>query len=236
MGKHGQYGALVALCLCAAPAAAGCRLALALGFDVSRSVDAADYRIMQAGLAAALRAPDVQRAALAPPDHVSIAVYEWSGRDMQVPVLPWTEVRSAADLEAMARAVEGHARSDRMLPTGLGAALAHGHGLLAGAPPCAARTLDIAGDGQNNDGIPPARIYETHDFTGITVNGLSIGGHERDIRPYYQAEVIHGPGAFVEPAPTQADFPAAIRRKLEKELAPRLMGALIGTGPVLMRQ
>lgn len=230
MGQHGQYGALVAALL-AGPAAAECRLALALGFDVSRSVNAADYRIMQAGLAAALRTPEVQRAALTPPDHVAIAVYEWSGQRQQVLIQPWTEVRSAADLEALALAMEAHVRGDKRWPTGLGAALAYGHGLLAEAPVCAAQTLDIAGDGQNNDGISPARAYVKYDFTGITVNGLPIGGHESDISTYYQTEVMRGPGAFVEPARTQEDFPDAIQRKLEKELSPRLLGA--AEGPVL---
>ncbi len=230
MGQHGQYGALVALAL-AGPAGAECRLALALGFDVSRSVDAADYRIMQTGLAAALRAPAVRKAALTPPDHVALALYEWSGQREQVLILPWTEVRSAADLEALALAVEAHRRGKKLSPTGLGAALAYGHGLLAEAPPCAAQTLDIAGDGQNNDGISPARAYATYDFAGLTVNGLPIGGHESDISLYYRTEVMRGPGAFVEPARTQADFPDAIRRKLEKELSPRLLGA--AGGPVL---
>lgn len=224
MGQHGQYGALVAALL-AGPAGAECRLALALGFDVSRSVDAADYRIMQAGLAAALRAPAVQRAALAPPDHVALAVYEWSGQGQQVLIQPWTEIGSAADLEVLAQAVEAHVRPEKLWPTGLGAALVYGRELLDDAPPCAAHTLDIAGDGQNNDGISPARAYEKYDFSGITVNGLPIGGHESDISLYYQSQVMRGPGAFVEPAKTQEDFPDAIRKKLEKELAPRLMGA-----------
>ena len=224
MGKHGQYGALVALLL-AAPAAADCRLALALGFDVSRSVDARDYAIMQQGLAAALRDTAVRRAALAPPDHVALALYEWAGKDDQTLVIGWTELRGEGDLDRLAAAVEAHGRETAIGPTGLGAALDYGQALLASAPACAAQTLDIAGDGQNNDGIAPDRLYATRDFAGITVNGLPIGGHEHDIALYYRDAVMHGPGAFVEPAPGMQDFPAAIRRKLEKELAPRLMGA-----------
>ena len=59
MGKHGQYRALVTaaaglLGLACAPAAASCRLALALGMDVSRSVDDNDYAIQRDGLLAAL--------------------------------------------------------------------------------------------------------------------------------------------------------------------------------------
>ena len=62
------------LALVAAPAAAECRLALALAFDVSASVDAREYRLMMQGTAAALRDPDVTRAALSG-NPVALAAY-----------------------------------------------------------------------------------------------------------------------------------------------------------------
>ncbi len=227
MGKHGKYRALVgvALALMAGPAAAGCRLGLALGMDVSRSVDARDYAIQQQGLADALRAPEIRRAFLAGPDQVMFSVYEWSGQGDQRVIVPWVLVRSDADLEALVAIVGGHERAEKRLPTALGEALAFGRELLDEAAGCATRTLDISGDGQNNVGLSPARIYERIDFSGITVNGLPIGDHERDISAYYQAQVIHGPGAFIQPAPSQKDFPEAIRRKLERELTVKLLGA-----------
>ena len=65
MVQHGKHRALVAaaaLALWAGPGWGACRLALALGFDVSRSVDAADYRVQRDGILAALpRARLVQR-------------------------------------------------------------------------------------------------------------------------------------------------------------------------------
>lgn len=223
MGKYGQYGALVGLLL-AGPAGAGCRLALALGFDVSRSIDARDYEIQRQGLMAALQAADIRRAFLVPPDPVAVTLFEWSGKADQRVILPWVMVESAADLDAMVMAIGGHVRGEQRLPTGLGAALSFGRALLANAPVCAAMTLDMAGDGQSNDGPSPERIYATVDFAGVTVNGLAIGDHERDITRYYETEVIRGPGAFVEPAPSQKDFPRAIRRKLQRELETKLLG------------
>jgi hypothetical protein len=95
------------------------------------------------------------------------------------------------------------------------------------APVCQRRVIDVAGDGRNNDGISVARTYEREDFTGITVNGLAVGEHEADIVDYYQTEVIRGPGAFVELAPRQADYPDAIRRKLLRELQGPMIGLFL---------
>ena len=91
--------------------------------------------------------------------------------------------------------------------------------------------IDVAGDGQNNEGISVARTYEREDFTGITVNGLAVGEHEAGILDYFATEVIRGPGAFVESAPRQQDYPAAIRRKLLRELEGPVIGGLVAPRP-----
>jgi hypothetical protein len=120
--------------------------------------------------------------------------------------------------------VAGHQRSEARLSTAIGGALLFGRDLLARMPECEAWTLDLSGDGRNNEGTDPARAYAREDFSDVTVNGLAIGGHERDIAQYFAAEVIRGPGAFVEVAALHEDFPRAIRRKLERELTERLFG------------
>jgi hypothetical protein len=43
---------------------------------------------------------------------------------------------------------------------------------------------------------------------------------------YFQTEVIRGPGAFVELALRQTDYPDAILRKLLRELEGPMIGAL----------
>lgn len=226
MGQHAQYRALVALFLvCAAgPAAAGCRLALALGFDVSRSVDAADYAIQRDGLLAALADPVIVDAFLKPEEPVALALYEWSGQAHQDVVVDWRLIEGPGDLAAVAAAVAGHERAAAHLPTGLGTALDFGRALVARAPDCAAHTLDLSGDGRSNDGDGPREVYAKADFGDLMVNGLAIGGHEADIAIYYRREVIRGPGAFVEVARRHTDFPRAIRRKLERELTEQLIG------------
>jgi hypothetical protein len=197
--------------------------------DVSRSVDMPDYEIQRQGLVAALQSPPIREAFLRPEGHVVFALYEWSGEGVQTIIVPWTEVRSGADIDRMIEAVATHVRDERRLATALGEAISFGRALLAEAPACASYTLDISGDGQNNQGPEPDRIYAGQDFGGITVNGLAIGEHERGLVDYYERHVIHGPGAFVVPAPHQRDFPRAIRVKLEKELNVRLIGA-VGRG------
>lgn len=207
-----------AAALLAQPAGAACRLALALAFDVSRSVDAADYRIQRDGFVAALRDPEIRAAFLDPADHVALLVYEWSGRRHQEIVIGWTEVRHPEDLDRMADQIGARVAYGGFLPTAIGYGLEYGRALMGSAPECRARVIDVSGDGRNNDGMTPRDAYRREDFGNILVNGLAIGGHEADIVGYYFAEVIRGPGAFVEPASGHQDFPRAIRRKLLREL------------------
>jgi len=215
---------LLALLGGAGPAVA-CRLALALGFDVSSSVDAADYAIQRDGIVAALEAPEIRRAFLAPDEPVALAIFEWGARQRQVLVVDWLVVREAADLDRVAETLRLRGDLRPWEPTAIGAALSYARELFAAAPSCAARTLDLSGDGRNNDWLAPARVYAREDFGDILVNGLAIGGHEADIAAYYAREVIRGPGAFVVTARTHTDFPPAIRRKLERELTGPVFGA-----------
>jgi hypothetical protein len=210
--------------------AAPCRLGLALGFDVSRSVDDRAYAIQIEGILAALADPEVRAALLTPGRPVALAVYEWSGERQQTVISSWMLMLAPADIDLVADRVAGHRRSPDNWYTGVGAALAFGHRLLSQVEHCDFRTLDLSGDGRNNHGPDPAQVYRRLDFDGITVNGLAIEGIERDIAAWYAREVIRGPGAFVEVARSADDFPAAFRRKLLRELSAPLFGALARPG------
>ena len=216
---------LLALCF-GQPAGADCRLALALAVDVSRSIDAQDYVIQTDGLAAALSDREVRSAIFGPEGEVALAIYYWSGKGYQDLVQPWVILDSPEALDAAIWEVRRTPRPEAPLATALGNALSYGLDLMADAPDCERRVIDVAGDGRNNDGISVARTYEREDFTGITVNGLAVGEHEADIVEYYHDELIRGPDAFVEVAPRQTDYPDAIRRKLLRELEGPMIGAL----------
>lgn len=210
----------------ATPALGDCRLALMLAVDVSRSIDAQDYVIQTDGLAAALSDKDVRAAIFGPEGEVALSIYYWSGRGYQDLVQPWVILDSPEALDAAIWEVRRTPRPAAPLATALGDALSYGLDLMSDAPECERRVIDVAGDGRNNDGISVARTYEREDFTGITINGLAVGEHEADIVQYYEGELIRGPGAFVELAPRQTDYPEAIRRKLLRELEGPMIGAL----------
>jgi hypothetical protein len=214
----------LALLTCLAPdPARACRLALALGFDVSRSVDAADYRVQTDGIVAALHDPRVRDLILVPAQPVAMAIYEWSGpREMSL-VADWALLETAADIDQMALAVLTHQRQAIGL-TAVGDAVAYGGDLLARAPDCLWQTIDISGDGMTNRGPQPRQVYAEGGFEGITVNGLAIGGHEASILSWFERNVRHGPGAFVEFAPYHTDFPRIFLRKLIRELQPPIYG------------
>lgn len=217
--------------LFAAPSVAAqeqCRLALQLGLDVSASVDPAEYRLQVEGLAAALIDPIVSDAFFNGPGPVALSVFEWSGRFQQDIVIDWTLITREADLIAIADRIASAERGTQDYPTALGYALGFAATRFREAPDCLFQTLDISGDGQNNDGFPPGSAFEHFEFEGVTVNGLAIGGASRLIEDYYAAEVIHGPGAFVEYALNHDHFAEAMQRKLERELRAMIFGG----GPI----
>ncbi len=204
-----------------------CRLALLLGMDVSASVDTNEYLLQQQGLISALLSPEVQNGFFNGPGPVAFAVYEWSGRFQQDMLVEWTMIRTQADLLAVTEEVARGTRTHEDFPTALGYAIGFAAQAFAQAPPCLFQTLDISGDGQNNDGFPPEAAYAHFGLEGVTVNGLAIGGASREIELYYEAEVIRGPGAFVEHALNHDHFAEAMRRKLERELRAMILGEVL---------
>lgn len=231
--------AALALALAATPAWAECRQALALGVDVSGSVDSREYELQMGGLAAALEDEAVAAVLLVAPEWpVHIAVFEWSGPGSQRTVLDWVAIDGP---EALAGAT-ARLRATRRVPlhpsTAIGEAMLYGAGLLAQRPECPRWTLDLSGDGRANTMPRPRHVREQGSMGRITVNALVIG-HDApvhaairrvtiaELQAYFETEVIHGPGAFVETAMGYADFENAMRRKLLRELE----GLSVGQAP-----
>ncbi len=214
--------------LLAAPAGAACRQALALGLDVSDSVDAREYRLQMDGLAGALLKGEVQQAFLAFPDApVRLYIFEWAGSGSRRLILDWHEIASASDLQAVADLLRRTGRMPMDPATAIGEAMRAGAGALAAQGECWRRVLDLSGDGESNSGARPREVRGDAAFAGITVNGLVIGQVARggrrsagiaQLQAYYAAEVILGPDAFTEVALGFDDFEAAMTRKLLREL------------------
>jgi hypothetical protein len=202
----------------AAAQAGPCRLALAFALDVSASVDANEYRLQLDGLAAALNDPAVRAAVVGPGGGVALAASEWSGKNQQIMIAPWTLVATEAGLAGFAARVAAHRRGYAEFPTAVGYALGYGAVLMRSAPPCQRRVIDISGDGLTNDGFGPESAYRAFDFDGVTVNGLVIGGEDLELISYYQFTIAHGPDAFVEVARDYTDYTRAMKRKLLREV------------------
>lgn len=201
--------------------------------DVSSSVDETEDALQRGGLAAALRAPDVQNAFFLSPDPVALAVFEWSGRYNQVLLADWTMVTTPSVLNTLATQIETSQRSHNDFPTAMGYALGFASILLENGPSCLSQTIDVAGDGENNDGFGPADAYNAFPLSQVTVNGLVIDGPDltgpaleanSSLIPFYLNEVIQGPGSFIEIANGFSDYANAMERKLIRELSAIILG------------
>ncbi|MDF3382553.1 MULTISPECIES: DUF1194 domain-containing protein [Sulfitobacter] len=216
-------------------AEAACRQALALGLDVSGSVDAREYQLQIGGVAEALEDPRVRDALLAlPGHHVDLMVYEWSGSSDQRVILPWTPLRDAATLDDAIAQLRNTERRAASPGTALGDAMQFGARQLAARSDCRKHTLDISGDGISNFGPRPRDIrhnLQAQPLTPqrLTINGLVIGTEDAAVgdsgqaevgglASYYRAEVVLGPRAFVEAAEGFEDYARAMTRKLLREL------------------
>jgi hypothetical protein len=205
----------------------GCRQALILALDVSGSVTISDDLLQRQGLARALLSPAVSDAFLRG-DPVALQVFEWAGRSLQRTLLPdWHMIRSAEDLAEVARsiAVPSERGAERhRLRTALGAALDHALDLFEEGPDCRVRTLDVSGDGRNNEGPGVSEIYARRAWGNITVNALVIQGPTREwgISRYFERFVLRGPGAFLVEAAGYEDYQRAMEAKLLKELVQQI--------------
>lgn len=234
MGQHGEYRTLVirtailmTLALAAMPAQA-CRLALVLAVDVSNSVDQTEDQLQRNGLANALIAEDVQAAFFISDDPVSLLVFEWSGRHHQKVLYDWHDIHSPIDLIDAAEAIQTSTRGQNDFPTAMGYALGYAATRLREKPECLSKTIDMAGDGKNNDGFGPAEAYAAFEFDNVTVNGLvvdaSILETRQELVTFFEDEVIRGSASFIEVADGFEDYEDTMRRKLIRELLSQMIG------------
>ena len=223
--RRGKVAALV-LAFAAFSAASPVRaepveLELLLAVDASSSVDPGEYRLQMQGLAAAFRHPAVRRAlAQVGEPGIVVALLQWSRPDSQNFAVPWTRVRDAASLEALAAAIDTARRGWIAGGTAIARALdVASEALAANRFEGRRRVIDLSGDGRANMGGPPAVARDRATAQGVTINALAIVNEEWRLDRYYRDEVIGGTGAFVMVADDYDDFARAIRAKLVREIA-----------------
>ncbi|HUF87222.1 MAG TPA: DUF1194 domain-containing protein [Thermohalobaculum sp.] len=215
---------LAAVALALAPAlapapAAACALELVLAVDVSGSIDTREFELQTQGLADAFEHQSMQVAVGQLEGGMLVTLTQWSGSTRQRQMIGWRRVSDAASMAAFAGEVRGAGRAWRNFSTAVGEALAHAAAVSADAPEaCGRRVIDLSGDGVSNEGREPAAISRALAAQGYTVNGLVIRGADPDPVAHYRAQVIAGPGAFVEVAESFDDYPEAILRKLLREI------------------
>ncbi|MGG5817508.1 DUF1194 domain-containing protein [Falsiroseomonas sp. HW251] len=195
-------------------------VALVLAIDVSGSLSDERLAMQRLGHARAVTSPAFLAALGANArGQVGLAAIEWSNRDRQDLLVPWTVVED----EASAWRVAGRLlRAPSPVPgfTSISGAIDFAARLLARMPwEAARRVVDISGNGRNNDGRSAAAARDEAAAAGITVNGLPILDAEAGLDAYYAEEVIGGPDAFLVVAHDLGSFAEAIRRKLVREIA-----------------
>ena len=202
-------------------------LELVLAVDVSFSIGVDEHDAQRLGYVQAFRDPVVISAMTnGRLGRIAVTYIEWADAGFQHVVVPWTLVKDQSSAHRLAEDIEA-AAVRRSGATSISSALSYAAGQFSGNQFRGdRRVIDISGDGVNNDGMPVQIATSRIAAAGVTINALPLWSEDADLSPemltlYYQECVTGGPGAFVLPAVSTADFALAMRRKLVAELANR---------------
>jgi uncharacterized protein DUF1194 len=207
-------------------------LLLVLASDVSRSVDAAKFKLQRDGYIAAISNPRVIEAIRSGPHgRIALCFVEWSGIGAQKVVIDWTMVdgpRAAHDFAAQLDEAQRSFADRTSISGGIDFAMTQ----FDRAPfQSARRTIDVSGDGTNNSGRDVTAARDDAVAQGVTINGLVILSEQPlswnadhtnppgGLEAYYRNNVIGGPNSFVMVAENFNSFGQAIMNKLIAEVA-----------------
>lgn len=172
---------------------------------------------------------------------VAVSIIIWGSEGQARPQSGWVLLDGEEGAEAFARTVES-------MPRVVGGDTGLGAGLLAAIQKfdtldlCALRkVVNVSGDGQDTmlyrrkrQSPAPVQVREMAAAGDIEINALAISNEEPDLAQYYAGNVITGPSAFVMEAQNYQQFADSLRRKLIREIGPRLLSdAPHEPGPVL---
>ena len=197
-----------------------CDTALILTIDVSNSVDVAEYRLQVDGLADALQDPEIRDTLVA--TATTIAVVQWSGEDKQTVSIPWTQIRTALDVELLSQRARALERAFVLSDTAPAEAILFSLSLFDQVSGCARKVIDISGDGTPNGGSDVRAARNRAEREGVTINAIAIESMGLAITNFYRTSVITRNG-FVMTARTHRDYPRTIRAKILREIS-RIFG------------
>lgn len=175
------------------------------------------------GIAAAFRDPEVIKLITEHDHGVAVTMTQWTGTFEAAQPLPWQLLTDDASVIAFATAVASTPRSEFGNFTGLGHAILFAARLIeANQYEGDEKKIDVSGDGRSNSGPEPRETRLMVFARDITINGLAITNSEPQLATYYAHEVIIGPASFVVVAKDFDDFAEAFKRKLKRELSPKV--------------
>ncbi len=195
---------------------------MAVGLDISGSINNRELRLQYDGLAAALldrkflQAVETGRHGL-----IAVSVYTWAdSHDTVQVIVPWIGVQTDKHAEAIAEALDKQELDRIIRSTSLTVALQAGTELLRNCPWFADRQLlNIAGDGITNVGPGPLPARDAAIDRGIIINGLVVGG-ETDTIQHYSDRVVGPPRiGFLVTVGDYTDFATAMLSKFMLEIS-----------------
>ena len=208
-------------------------LALVLAADVSSSMDSHELSLQRDGYVKAFADADVINALFSgPKGRIAVSYTEWAGVNYHVIIVPWIVLDDLASVQAFRTALSAAPVVGSRGQTSIAGGLRFAAEQFATAGLHALRrTIDVSGDGPNNEGTSLEATRRQIVERGITINGLPIASPKKglafgvperlDLKAYYKSAVIGGPGSFVIAADGIDGFADAIRRKLVVEIARR---------------
>jgi hypothetical protein len=198
-------------------------LELLLALDVSKSIDAAEFRLQKQGISHAFRQPEVIQAILGGNKNgVAVGLMQWSSFPQWSRPALWMRIDDRKDAETFARTVDDITRMNKRGSTALGRAVTRGvREIRKNRFDGSRKILDVIGDGRSNVGMEPSEARDAAVSKAITINALAILTEDSELDRYFLDELVGGAGAFVINAESYSHFGEAIMLKLERELVGR---------------
>jgi hypothetical protein len=217
-------GALLLLGVCGgepARAQTAVDMELLLAVDASGSVDATRFELQRKGYVAAFRDPQVLEAIRGGgKQSIAVAMFQWTGPQLQAEILPWTLVKDEASAESVASLLATTPRKLFGGGTSISGAIDTAMKWFPQSPfKGERRVIDVSGDGSNNRGRSVTRARDEAVAADVVINGLPILAWEPNLDAYYKDNVIGGPGAFMIVAKDFDTFADAILKKMINEIA-----------------
>ncbi len=203
--------------------------AIVFAVDVSGSVDPETAKLQREGHATAISSQEVLSAiAHTRTGCVAITYVEWSSYGQMHSVVPWTDLCGARDAQAVAAIIRREGDKgfgcETFCQTSISFAIDLSVTLFdAYSGDLSGKIIDISANGTNNDGLAVRDSRQQAIARGCTINAIAmpqmLRGVEYDLTHYFADNVIGGPNAFVIPYSAPSDYPAALRRKLVREIS-----------------